>query len=85
MKQVTAGVDRARIERAVLEIIAAIGDDPEREGLRETPRRIAETYAELFSGIGCDPTEVLSKSARGRRLAQEAAAATADGTDVKAA
>ena len=62
MKQVTAGVDRARIQQAVREIIAAIGDDPDREGLRETPRRIAETYAELFSGIDCDPKEVLSKS-----------------------
>ncbi len=62
MKQVTAGVDRARIQQAVREIIAAIGDDPDREGLRETPRRIAEAYAELFAGIDCDPTEVLAKN-----------------------
>lgn len=62
MRQVIAGVDQARIENAVQEIIAAIGEDPNREGLRETPRRIAEAYAELFSGIGRDPREVLGKS-----------------------
>jgi len=62
LKQITAGVDRARIQEAVEEIIAAIGEDPDREGLRETPRRIAEAYAELFSGIDCDPREVLAKS-----------------------
>jgi GTP cyclohydrolase I len=39
----------------VLEILRAIGEDPEREGLRETPRRIAEMYAELFSGLHRDP------------------------------
>jgi GTP cyclohydrolase I len=48
-------VDRERIEAAVLEILRAIGEDPEREGLRETPRRIAEMYAELFSGLHRDP------------------------------
>jgi len=52
-------VDRERISRAVREIILAIGEDPEREGLRDTPRRIADMYAEIFSGIACDPTQVL--------------------------
>lgn len=59
-------VDRERIERAVREIIEAIGEDPEREGLRETPRRVAEMYGELFSGLGHDPAAVLkSFCARG--------------------
>jgi GTP cyclohydrolase I len=53
-------VDHERIARAVREIILAIGEDPEREGLRDTPRRIADMYAEIFSGIGCDPAEVLT-------------------------
>ena len=41
-------------------IIEAIGDDPAREGLAETPRRIAQSYAELFSGVGRDPAEPLA-------------------------
>jgi GTP cyclohydrolase I len=48
-------VDRDRIEAAVSEILAAIGDDPAREGLRETPRRVAELAAELYAGTGVDP------------------------------
>lgn len=52
-------IDKARIERAVREIIEAIGEDPTREGLLETPRRIAEMYAELFEGLYQDPLEVL--------------------------
>lgn len=62
MKLITAGVDQELIERAVQEIIAGIGENPDREGLRETPRRIAEMYGELFSGINCDPKDVLAKS-----------------------
>ncbi len=57
----TTAIDQERIARAVREIIAAIGEDPAREGLQETPRRIAEMYAELFSGLYQDPREVLSK------------------------
>ncbi len=52
-------IDQARIEKAVLEIIEALGEDPEREGLRETPRRVARFYAEVFGGIGGDPGEVV--------------------------
>ncbi|HDN81012.1 MAG: GTP cyclohydrolase I FolE [Chloroflexi bacterium] len=52
-------IDKARIERAVKEIIEAIGEDPTREGLLDTPRRIAEMYAELFEGLYQDPLEVL--------------------------
>jgi GTP cyclohydrolase I len=61
VKQITAGIDQQRIEAAVREIIAGIGEDPEREGLVETPRRIAEMYAELFAGIDEDPRDVLRK------------------------
>ncbi len=48
-------VDLPRIERAVREILEAIGEDPEREGLRETPARVARMYAELFSGLRENP------------------------------
>ena len=54
------GVDQPRIAAAVREILAAIGEDPEREGLRETPARVARAYAEIFAGIGREPSEVLS-------------------------
>ncbi|MGQ9675305.1 MAG: GTP cyclohydrolase I FolE [Chloroflexota bacterium] len=52
-------VDRARIEAAVKDILEAIGEDPAREGLAGTPRRIAEMYQELFDGIDKDPREEL--------------------------
>ena len=48
-------VDQRKIEEAVLSIIEAIGEDPKRQGLVGTPRRIAEMYAELFMGIDLDP------------------------------
>ncbi len=50
-----AAVDLPRIERAVREILAAVGEDPEREGLLETPARVARMYAEMFSGLKQDP------------------------------
>jgi GTP cyclohydrolase I len=53
------GVDKPRIERAVREILAAIGEDPEREGVLETPRRVADAYAYLFSGLDEDPAHHL--------------------------
>ncbi|MBI2940481.1 MAG: GTP cyclohydrolase I FolE [Chloroflexi bacterium] len=52
-------IARLRIERAVREILDALGEDPEREGLRDTPRRVASMYAELFAGLNHDPAEVL--------------------------
>jgi GTP cyclohydrolase I len=52
-------VDQAKIQRAVALIIEAIGEDPKREGLASTPQRVAEMYAELFSGLGRDPKEEL--------------------------
>ena len=53
-------VDQEKIERAVASIIEALGDDAEREGLSNTPRRVAQMYAELFSGVDEDPAEVLA-------------------------
>lgn len=53
-------IDEATIERAVVEIIKALGEDPSREGLVGTPRRIAEMYSELFSGLDMDPKEELA-------------------------
>jgi GTP cyclohydrolase I len=52
-------MDQERIRRAVSEMITAIGEDASREGLRETPRRIADMYAEIFEGVEQDPLEVL--------------------------
>src|SRR3990170_5169760 len=62
MRETVKGVDQERVARAVREILEAIGEDPGREGLRETPRRIAEMYEELFAGLHQDPREVLSHS-----------------------
>jgi GTP cyclohydrolase I len=52
-------IDRPRIERAVREILIAIGEDPERPGVLGTPERIADAYAYLFAGLGEDPTRHL--------------------------
>ncbi len=54
-------VDKPRIERAVREILAAVGEDPDREGLLETPARVARMYAEMFSGLHTDPSIHLKK------------------------
>ena len=53
-------IDQDKIKRAVHDILTAIGEDPSREGIKETPRRIAEMYAEVFSGMKEDPRDVLS-------------------------
>jgi GTP cyclohydrolase IA len=60
--QTTVGIDQERIARAVREIIEAIGENPAREGLLETPERIGRLYAELFSGLAQDPLDVLRRS-----------------------
>lgn len=52
-------IDQARIEKAVYEIIEALGEDPEREGLLETPQRVAKFYAEVFEGLHRDPGDVV--------------------------
>lgn len=54
-----AGIDRPRIAAAVREILLAIGEDPERDGLRRTPERVAEMYAEIFGGVHEDPAHHL--------------------------
>lgn len=54
---VSATVDEERIARAVREILLAVGEDPDREGLKKTPRRVAKMYAEMFAGLRVDPTE----------------------------
>jgi GTP cyclohydrolase I len=52
-------IDEAKIKKAISLLIQAIGEDPQREGLIETPRRVAEMYSELFAGIGKNPGEEL--------------------------
>jgi len=52
--------DPARVERAVREILLAIGEDPDRDGLRQTPARVARAYAELFAGLWQAPQDVLT-------------------------
>jgi GTP cyclohydrolase I len=54
LKKEATVVDQAKIEAVALSLIEAIGDDPRREGLEGTPRRIADMYAELFSGLDMD-------------------------------
>jgi GTP cyclohydrolase I len=54
-------VDQPRIARAVREILLAVGENPDREGLRETPQRVARMYAELFAGLHEDPRVHLQK------------------------
>ena len=53
--------DLPRMERAVREILAAVGEDPDRNGLLETPARVARMYAELFSGLHLDPRRHLRR------------------------
>ena len=55
-------VDHERIRAAVREILLAVGEDPDREGLSETPDRVARMYAEMFSGLRKDPRELLNKT-----------------------
>jgi GTP cyclohydrolase I len=57
--EATEAIDRGRIEKAVREIIEAIGEDPMREGLIETPERVARFYAEVFQGVHQDPGDVV--------------------------
>ncbi|MGD1118494.1 MAG: GTP cyclohydrolase I FolE [Dehalococcoidales bacterium] len=53
-------IDEKRIKKAVKDIIESIGVDPDREGLRDTPQRVAEMYSELFQGLDKDPKEDLA-------------------------
>lgn len=54
------GFDLRRIERAVREILLAVGEDPDRDGLRETPARVARALSEQFAGLHLEPTDVLT-------------------------
>lgn len=54
-------IDQERLRKAVREILEAIGEDPEREGLVDTPDRVARMYTELFSGMGEDPRQHLTR------------------------
>jgi GTP cyclohydrolase I len=54
--------DQQRAERAVRELLLACGEDPDREGLRDTPARVARAYRELFAGLFIDPDTVLAKT-----------------------
>ena len=59
-------VDRPRIEAAVREILAAIGEDPERDGLLDTPGRVARMYEEVFAGLRESPAPSPRRAVRGR-------------------
>ncbi|RJK96029.1 GTP cyclohydrolase I FolE [Vallicoccus soli] len=52
--------DAARVERAVREILLGIGEDPDRDGLRDTPARVARAYREVFAGLAMEPESVLA-------------------------
>ncbi|GAC1326312.1 MAG: GTP cyclohydrolase I FolE [Mycobacteriales bacterium] len=64
MSQVPGGArpqfDAARVEAAVRELLHGIGEDPDRDGLRDTPARVARSYAEMFAGLYVDPADVLT-------------------------
>jgi GTP cyclohydrolase I len=53
-------VDITRVAEAVREILIGVGEDPDREGLRDTPMRVARAYAEIFDGLEADPAEILA-------------------------
>ncbi len=55
-------IDQERIIAAVREILLAVGEDPQREGLQETPQRVARMYAEMFAGLRKDPRAPLQKT-----------------------
>jgi GTP cyclohydrolase I len=55
-------VDHARLRRAVREMLAAVGENPDREGLQDTPDRVARMYAEVFAGLRTDPAIFLQKT-----------------------
>jgi len=57
-----SAIDHDRIAAAVREILLAVGEDPDREGLRETPERIARMYEEMFAGLHKDPASVLKRT-----------------------
>src|SRR5829696_3914459 len=60
VRALPARVDQARAAAAVRELLIAVGEDPDRPGLKDTPARVARAYAETFAGLGQDPAEVLA-------------------------
>ncbi|MEB7503075.1 GTP cyclohydrolase I FolE [Arthrobacter koreensis] len=60
LTETASEVDQPRIARAVREILLAIGEDPNRDGLRETPSRVAKSYAEIFAGLHQSPSDLLA-------------------------
>jgi GTP cyclohydrolase I len=61
-RKLNGPIDLERIAAAVREILLAVGENPDREGLRETPERVARMYEEMFSGLRKDPAVVLRKT-----------------------
>src|SRR5207249_184807 len=61
-QRANGAVDQGRIRTAVREILLAIGEDVDREGLRDTPERVARLYVEMFSGLGQNPRDILKKT-----------------------
>lgn len=59
MTDTEKGIDVLRAEAAVRELLIAVGEDPDREGLLKTPSRVAKAYAEVFGGLQVDPADVL--------------------------
>lgn len=57
-----ANVDLARASAAIRELLLAVGEDPDREGLRDTPDRVARSYAEIFAGLAQDPADILHRT-----------------------
>jgi GTP cyclohydrolase I len=60
--RVRPALDGPRAEAAIRELLIALGEDPDRDGLRETPARVARAYAEIFAGLYVDPDTVLDKT-----------------------
>ncbi|MGY4843795.1 GTP cyclohydrolase I FolE [Kocuria sp. MNB10] len=60
--QLDPAIDQPRIAAAVREILLAVGEDPDRDGLRDTPARVARAYAEVFAGLHQDPADLLATS-----------------------
>ncbi len=53
-------MDKPRIEKAIRELLIGLGENPDREGLRDTPKRVAKMYEEVFSGLEVDPQELVT-------------------------
>jgi GTP cyclohydrolase I len=61
-QEAAPGYDAPRVEAAVRELLHAIGEDPDRDGLQQTPARVARAYAEMFAGLRQDPRDILTTS-----------------------